>query len=210
MTELFIIGTGGAAKEIIQLVEQINELKPVFELKGFVDIDTKKKEIQFFGKTYLLMAEAEFIESEKNVNVIVANGNALTRAKVYNLYKNFTFPNLIHPVVEIHASVVLGVGNIIKMGCIITTDILIGDNNYINRGVQIGHDIKIGSHNVFNPASVISGGVELGTRNNIGANATILPYKKVGNENTLGAGAVLAQDTTDGNLLIGIPAKIKE
>ena len=209
MTEIYIIGTGGAAKEIIQLVEQVNNAKPSFEIKGFVELEPTSDTITFFDQSYSLLKESDFIDAHKGVAVIIAHGTASMRAKIYAQFIGFNFPNLIHPLVEIHASVKMGQGNIIKMGCLITTDINLGDNNYINRGVQIGHDVNLGNHNVLNPAAVISGGVSMGNMNNFGGNATILQYKKVGNNNTIGAGAVLANDTDNDKLLVGIPAKEK-
>lgn len=209
MTELYIIGTGGAAKEIIQLIEQINAVNPTYEIKGFIDLARSSESITFFGRTYDFYEEASFIETRKNAAVVVAHGLAAFRAKIFAKFSDFEFPNLIHPLVDIHDSVTMGKGNIIKMGCLLTTDITIGDNNYINRGTQIGHDVNMGNSNVFNPGCIISGGVELGIQNNIGANATILQYIKIGNDNTLGAGAVLTTNATDHELLIGLPAKNK-
>ena len=209
MTDLFIIGTGGAAKEIIQLVEQINAVNRLFKINGFVDLASKAQTISFFDEEYPLFEESNFLENKKGVSVIVAHGLACFRAKIYKKFADFDFPNLIHPAVELHPSVKLGKGNIVKMGCLLTTDIGIGNNNYINRGVQVGHDVIVGNHNVLNPGSIISGGVKLADENNIGANATVLQYRKIGSENTLGAGAVLSNDVNNGKVLVGIPAKEK-
>ena len=38
MKKAYIIGAGGAAKEIYLLIKEINELKPTFDFKGFVDL----------------------------------------------------------------------------------------------------------------------------------------------------------------------------
>ncbi len=209
MTEVYIIGTGGAAKEIVQLIEQINAADASFEIKGFVDVHCIEKSILFFNKNYSLYEESDFLATKKKVAVIIAHGEAKMREKIFVKYANYNFPNLVHPSIDIHHSVKLGVGNIIKMGCLITTDIMIGNNNYINRGVQIGHDVNIENHNVLNPAVVVSGGVTLGRKNNIGASATLLQYKKIGSSNIIGAGAVLTQNVLDNKLLVGIPAKEK-
>ena len=209
MTDLFIIGTGGAAKEIIQLIEQINAVKPSFDIKGFIDLNIKSDNIIFFKKSFSLINESQFITSQQGAYVVIAHGMANMRSQIFNKYIEFNFPNLIHPLVDIHKSVRIGKGNIIKMGCLFTTDINIGNNNYINRGVQLGHDVFVGNNNVINPGAIISGGVELRDQNNIGANATILQYLKIGNNNSIGAGAVLTKNAADNEVLVGIPAKAK-
>lgn len=209
MTDLYIIGTGGAAKEIIQLVEQINAAKPSFVIKGFVDLESKSDTIDFFGKSYCFFEESKFLQSHKGAAVIIAHGLAAFRNEIFNKFTNFEFPNVVHPLVDIHSSVHIGKGNIIKMGCLLTTDITMGDNNYINRGTQVGHDVLLGNHNVLNPGCVLSGGINMGNSNNIGANGTILQFKKIGNKNTLGANAVLVSDVENNKLLVGIPAKEK-
>lgn len=207
MRNLYIVGIGGAAKEIVQLIEQINELKPSYHISGFVDIKVNSDKIKLLGKSYDLFAEENFLRNKGGESIVIAHGSASIRASIYSKYAELNFPSIVHPNVDLHESVRIGNGNIIKMGCLITTDTIIGDNNYINRGAQIGHDVSIGDNNVFNPGAIISGGVQIGDANNFGANATVLQYLSLGNDNTLGAGAVLTTNASNGQLLLGVPAK---
>jgi sugar O-acyltransferase (sialic acid O-acetyltransferase NeuD family) len=209
MTELYIIGTGGAAKEIIQLVEQLNASKPQFRLEGIVDVKPENDEIKFFGEAYSLYEETFFLKEKQGAAVVIANGTAAVRKNIFNKYQGFQFPNIIHPNVDVHKTVRMGKGNIIKIACVLTVDIVLGDNNYINRGVQIGHDVVLGSHNVLNPGSILSGGVVCVDANNFGAHSTVLQYLTLGDNNTLGAGGVLTKNIEHDQLLLGVPAKIK-
>lgn len=43
MKKLLIIGAGGLGREVAQYVKDINQIKPSFELLGFIDSDPDKK-----------------------------------------------------------------------------------------------------------------------------------------------------------------------
>ena len=47
MKKLLIIGAGGLGREVAQYVKDINQIKPSFELLGFIDSDPDKKNICF-------------------------------------------------------------------------------------------------------------------------------------------------------------------
>lgn len=208
MKPLYIIGAGGAAKEILLLIKEINAVKPIYNFKGFVDFSDKKIEI---GKIqYDIINESVFLKYNHKVAVVFGVADTSRKKKIIDLYqqkKNFEFPNIVHPSVKLNNSVSLGKGNVISTHCVFTVDIALGAFNYVNRGVHIGHDCVINSYNVINPCAVISGGVLLGDENLIGTNATILQYLKIGSKSKIGAGAVVTKDVQNNSCMIGVPAK---
>lgn len=210
MKGLYIVGAGGAAKEIYLLIKRINVLNQLYEFKGFVGIEEESSLI--IGKEkFSIFKESFFLENcAENVAIVFGLGTADKLKKIVDFYqnkKNFSFPNLIHPNVEIDESIILGRGNIIATSCILTVDSSIQSFNYINRGVHIGHDCKIGSYNVINPCAVISGGVVIENENLIGTNATILQYLRIGSRNKIGAGAVVNKGVKSDKVVVGVPAK---
>ena len=209
MKPIYIVGAGGAAKEIHLLIKEINLIKPVFDFKGFVDV-CSEKHITIGKYKYDIIEESTFLKNHENVCVIFGLGDASKLKKIAESYKEtkkFEFPNIIHPNVNLDESVNLGVGNIITTLCVFTVDTVVGSFNYFNRGNQIGHDCSIGSYNVINP--VISGGVIIEDENLIGTNSTILQYIKIGSKNTVGAGAVVTKNVENNRCMIGVPAKQK-
>jgi sugar O-acyltransferase (sialic acid O-acetyltransferase NeuD family) len=210
MKPIYIIGAGGGAKEIFLLIKEINQVVPVYDFKGFVDISIKEF-LQIGENRYDIINESEFLKN-KSQEVAIVFGLADTERlkKIVELYKeneNFKFPNLVHPSVKLDNSVLIGEGNIISIGCVLTVDIKLESFNYINRGVHIGHDCMVGSYNVINPCAVISGGVVIANENLIGTHATVLQYLKIGSKNIIGAGAVLTKDVESNTSLVGVPAK---
>ncbi len=212
MESIYIIGAGGAAKEIYLLIKHINAVKKTYDFKGFIDVNSKKDKISIGNDFFPIIEESGFLEKTDNsVSIVFGIGDASLLKRIAPNYikkTNLKFPNIIDPNIVIDESVSLGKGNVIAASCVLTVDILIGDFNYINRGVHIGHDSVIGSYNILNPCSVISGGVNLENENLIGTNATVLQYLSIGSKNKIGAGAVVTKIVKDNLCLVGVPAKI--
>lgn len=214
MKPLYIVGASGAAKEIFQLVETINAQQNRYDFKGFIDFNAKSKIYNIGNKSFPVIDETHFLNSQNQpCAIVIAIGNSKKLKSVLNKYLSktqFDFPNIIHPNVIIDESVSLGKGNIICNASVLTVDINLGNFNYINRGVHIGHDVTIGSYNVINPCAVISGGTTISNGNLIGTHATVLQYLSIGNGNIIGAGAVVTKLVIDNKTLIGVPAKQKK
>ncbi len=210
MKPLYIVGAGGAAKEIYLLIKEINRSKLTYDFKGFIDV-SKEDVLRIGNSKFDIINESDFLNNYSDkVSVVLGLGDTKLIKKIISRYKersNIEFPNIIHPNVSIDESMRLDIGNVITNQCVFTVDISLGSFNYINRGVHIGHDCKIGSYNVINPCSVISGGVEIGDENLVGTNATILQYLKIGSNNIIGASALLTKDIANEFRMIGIPAK---
>lgn len=210
MKPLYIVGAGGAAKEIYLLIKEINRSKPIYDFKGFIDV-SQKQYLKIGSSQFTVEKESGFLNNyTQEAAVVFGLGDANRLKKIVEQYKtksNLEFPNIIHPDVNLDESVLLAKGNIITSQCIFTVDITLGSFNYINRGVHIGHDCTIRSYNVINPCAVISGGVNIEDENLVGTNATILQYLNIGSKNIIGAGALLTKDVTNKSRMIGIPAK---
>ena len=214
MKKIYIVGAGGAAKEICHLIMEINAAAPSYEIQGFVDVIDKEKTMTVGRLSFPVYPEKKFLKScSENVCIVFGVGDAANLKKAsekFSANKSFEFPNLIYPGVKLHDSVRMGMGNIISAACVFTVDISFGSFNNINRGVHLGHDCTIGSWNVINPCAVISGGVVMMDENLIGTCAAVLQYLKIGSRNIIGAGAVVTKNVANNCCMVGVPAKSKK
>lgn len=210
--DLYIIGSGGFAKEVYFLYREMENDE--FSFKGFIDFQPISNFLRIGGQKYDVLDEGYFLvnypkEKRSEVAVALGIGNASKLKDVIKKFAGFIFPNFIHPSVILdNNSFKQGEGNILTAGCVFTVDIEIGDFNILNLNSTIGHDTKIGSYNVFNPGSNISGGVNIGDSNLFGTNSTILQNLTVGNKSILGAGAVLTKNLESQKLAVGVPAMV--
>jgi UDP-N-acetylbacillosamine N-acetyltransferase len=210
MNQIVIIGSGGFAKEVAFLIDEINKPIPQWKLLGFID-----NEINKMNGKYAVIGDDFWLENTTDkIYAVFGIGNPILVKKLvakFSNNKNINFPNLIHPrAIGDWERISLGFGNIITAGSIFTTDIKVGDFNIFNLSSTIGHDVIIGCYNVINPTVNISGAVQIGEETLIGTGAQILQNKIICSRVIIGAGAVVTKNITIEGVYAGCPAtKIK-
>src|SRR3989344_4745317 len=126
MQKIVIIGASGQGKNIALLLEQVGS----YDIIGFVDDDAQKK--GSFVKGYPVLGSfAEVFSSLNNIvdNVAVVfsigNSGVVERMvqQLKSMDRGISFPNIIHPSVQIDTqSVKMGEGNIFNAYCVVTAD----------------------------------------------------------------------------------------
>ena len=208
--KLYILGTGGLAREMAMLVEQINSRDARWEFAGFITHD--RSEIgKNLGLGKIVGDDCWLLEQRCGADIVVGVGSPALRQKVLEQYllhkERFSFPNLVHPSANVDAKwVTLGVGNAITAGCIFTCDIKVRDFNIFNLNVTVGHDCEIGSFNVLNPCASISGSVTIGDSVLLGTGCQILQGLTLGSGATIGAGAMVRKHVDGNQTVVGVPA----
>lgn len=208
---IFVIGTGGLAREMAQLLEQVNATSDRWSFEGFIGA-TGEDLGRDLGFGVVVGDDDWLIESSIEADLIIGIGYPAVRARALARYvalgPQFGYPNLVHPSAVLDdRRVRIGRGNVITAGCIFTCDIEVGDFNLFNWQTTIGHDATIASYCVLNPSVNVSGSVRIGDRVLVGTGAQILENRVIGPDATIGAGAVVTRDVTDGTTVVGVPAK---
>lgn len=204
---IYIIGCGGFAKEVYFLIKSSTD----FEVKGFVDKFPIAAEINFKEGSIPVIKEDYFLSNFKDVNVCIGIGTPSILNKIYDVFKDYKFPNIIHKnVIYDKENIKIGFGNIITAGCVLTTHIEIGNLNIFNLCTTVGHDTVIGNFNVFNPSVNISGNCKIGSCNLMGVGSVIIEKKEIGNNSVLGANSTLIKNMEDNVLYAGSPAEYKK
>ena len=204
---IYVLGTGGLAREMAQLLHQLGQGEA---FAGFIaerseDVGRAMTLGRVVGDDTWLLAR------DGSADVVVGIGHPAARAAACEPYvaagERYGFPNLVHPSAVLDERFVrLGRGNVVTAGCVFTVDIAVGDFNLFNWGVTVGHDARIGSCCTLNPGAHISGGVTVGDRVLVGTGAEILEGRSVGPDASVGAGAVVTHDVPGGVIVTGIPA----
>jgi UDP-N-acetylbacillosamine N-acetyltransferase len=208
---LYIVGTGGLAREIAHLVDQINQAAPTWSVAGFI-AESADEVGRDLGSAAVIGDDASFLGGDTAGAVAIGIGHPAQRARAATAYLphkgRLSFPNLVHPTAVLDPGrVQLGQGNTVFAGCVFSCDIRVGDFNHFNWLCTIGHDARIGCCNVINPSSNVSGGVTLGDTVLVGAGEQILEGLAVGSGATVGAGAVVLKPVDPNTTVVGVPAR---
>lgn len=210
MKDIVIIGAGGVGREVTLIIEQINSLKPTWNILGFIDDNPNS-----LGKVihrYKVIGNVAFINTmSSSTYVIIAIANYKVKKNiVLSLGAKFQFATIIHPRVLLHDFMTVEEGTIIYEGAILTTDIKIGSHVIISPKCGIGHDSIVKNYVSLLWNANISGAdiIEEGVL--IGSGATIIQNLKIGEGATIGAGAVVVTNIPKNCTAIGVPAKVME
>lgn len=211
MKDIVIIGAGGMAREVAWLVKEINLAQgATWNLLGFVDANRASKG-QIGGEYPVVGDDDWLLKTEKPLAVVIGIGNPKLIHKISGMLahkKNLEFPNLIHPtVIWDRETIIMGQGNLLCAGAILTTAIQLGSFNILNFGSSYGHDAVIGNCCVINPGVNVSGKVHIGDRCLVGVGSVILENRIVQNDTVIGAGAVVTKDVAAYATVVGVPAR---
>ncbi|MGE7110725.1 acetyltransferase [Lysinibacillus sp. NPDC047702] len=208
MRNIVVYGSGGFAREVVHLIENINELNDEWNVLGYLD-DNELNHGLIINELPVL-GGAEWLENNDIVYVVIGIGAPNTKKAIVQKlkkYSNVRYPNLIHPTVKISRFNQLGEGNIICEGNILTTNIILDNFVILNLNCTIGHDVHIKNFSTVLPNSSISGNVMLGECVDFGTNATIIQGITIGQGTIVGAGAVVVKDLPANCTAVGAPAK---
>lgn len=206
---MLIVGAKGFAKEILEVMHQLNQLDG---LVFYDDLNDNMPE-KLFGQFLVLKTIQEASNYFKTIDnqFTLGIGNPVLRKKLYDKFTALggKFTSTISPLATIGRY-----GNYIESGCnimtgsVITSDIKIKTGTLINLNCTIGHDSFVGEFVELSPGVHISGNCIIGDYSIFGSNATILPKLTIGKNVIIGAGAIVTKDLPDNCVAVGVPARI--
>lgn len=207
-----IVGTGGHAREIHELIEDINTVAPAWEILGWLDSNAAAHGTTVHDLPVL--GDVDWLQANPDVYVTVAIGAPPVRRRVVERVRaigHTRFATLIHPTALIGRRVEIGEGTVICAGVITSTDYRLGQHVLINRMATVAHDDDLHDFVTIAPSAVISGNVTIGEGTDLGTNATVNQGVEIGAWTIVGSGAVVTKSLPANCTAVGAPAKpIKE
>lgn len=186
MKPLIIIGSGGHAKSIIDILETSKE----WEILGLVSNDNIKSLLGY-----------KIIGQDKDLEKIILNTNKAilgvgqigSPEKRISLIRkleklSFEFPMIASANSIVSQSSRVASGTTIGHGAIINANAKIGKHCIINSCSLIEHDVTIGDFTHVSTGAMINGGVEIGDRVFIGSGAIIREGLKIPSDSIISCG----------------------
>ena len=203
-----IIGGGGHAKVLIELIHCINEQHRII---GVVDRALKKGDnvqgIPVLGNDDVIL---EYASSEvRLVNGVGSVNENNLRESIFNRMQSdhYQFATLIHPTAYMSPTALISEGSVIMAGAVVQSNVIIGRNVIVNTRCSIDHDSRIGDHVHIAPGATISGNVHIHTGAFIGIGSSIIQGVQIGEKSLIGAGACVIRNVPDYYRALGVPAK---
>ena len=206
MMDLILVGAGGYAREIYELIiKDNNRYKPTYNVLGALDdnlhaLDGKQTDLKLLGT----IKDWQVKGDEKYVMAIASPQIKQTVAQIMH-EKGAQFASLIHYTVMRCSGAEYGEGFIAYPGAALGPDDKIGDFvTLLSTG--LAHDVQIGDFSTISSYCGINGNIHLGKRVFIGGHAVIAPGMKIGDDAFICTGSVVLTPVQKGKRVFGNPA----
>lgn len=209
MKKLVVYGASNFGDEVAQLFMDINSAKVQWQILGYLDDNvelwnTKRLGLPVLGGMEWLTAASPEVE------VVIGIGNPKIRRRIASKVCEIgrAFATGIHPTATVSSSAEIGVGTIVKAGCVVTTHVKLGNHVIVQVLTSINHNSSIGDFSTLNPQVSICGDVLVGEGVYFGTGVKVIDKVRIGTGAILGAGAVVVRDIPEWVTAVGVPAKV--
>jgi sugar O-acyltransferase (sialic acid O-acetyltransferase NeuD family) len=208
LQKLIILGAGGNAYDVLDIVDAINAISPAWSVAGFLD-DRREAGSEYLGLKVLggmrdagRFSDCMFINAVRNERTFRSLEKIL---KLTGLTQEH-FATLIHPASGMSNRASIGRGVYICYGASIGGGVTLADHVSIGPGAIVGHDSVIEAYSMLAAGAIVSGGVHIEKACYIGSGAMIRQQLRVGSGALVGLGAVVVKDVEPGSTVVGNPA----
>jgi sugar O-acyltransferase (sialic acid O-acetyltransferase NeuD family) len=207
MRDLVVIGAGGMAREVLDVVEAINTRQDAWRVVGLVADPAPDEELLRRRGYRFLGSLQELRNLDCDVVIGIGNGPVRARIDVEVSAWGHRSATLVHPAATIGSEFVVGDGTVLLAGARVTTNVSLGRHVHLNQNATVGHDCRLDDYVSVNPLGAVSGNVTIGSESIVGANAVIIEGRRIGRRCVIGAGAVVIRDVEDDRTVAGVPAR---
>lgn len=211
MNGLIIIGSGGHARVIVDILRARNELD---RLVGLIDNITPIGNYPDYCH-HKVIGHDEDLDIFSGFDFIIGIGGIRGGVGIRSLLFDRAIAaglrptTMIHPTAILAEDVVVGAGSVIMAGVIVNTGSCIGHNVILNTRCTLDHDVVIADHVNVAPCAAISGNCRIGDSAFIGVGAVLRQKLEIGSGSTVGAGAVVVGNVNNDTTVMGVPARPK-
>ncbi|HUW83620.1 MAG TPA: hypothetical protein VMZ31_12580 [Phycisphaerae bacterium] len=202
MKDLIILGTGVHAREMTEIVERVNGIKPIGRLLGYIAGPGGARHVgKVFNRHSVLgcvdcIAEypgAWFIpDNEFPASVDVPRERLAT---------------LIDPSCFVSRTAGIGAGCVLYPNCFVGLSAVLGDRIFALSGSVVNHDDTLEDRVVLCSGVILAGSVYIESDSYLGQGCMIRQNLRVGRGSLIGMGSVVVTDVAPHSVMAGNPAR---
>ena len=201
MRDLFIVGDGVHAKEMVEIVERINQSTPTWNLLGY--LTSKSAEIGAVRNGYSVVGLWETLQEYPDAALIADNEWPLSLPLPHE-----RLVSLIDPSAFVSRTAQIGVGCVFYSNCFVGYNARIADHVFCLAGCVINHDDVIEDRVVFASGVTLAGLVHVEAGCYLGQSCTVRQLLRVGRGSVIGMGAVVIRDVPPDSVIVGNPGRL--
>lgn len=208
--DLVIIGAGGFARETAAAVRAINEVRPTWNLRGFLDDDPALKGTFRSGVEVLGGREQILAHLDAQFAVCVGNPRAYSTRKRLVEWCELSderFATIVHPTAVVSTGCRVGPGSVLLAGVVLTAEVVVGAHVAVMPQAVLTHDVIVEDYVTIASGVRLGGGVRVSEGAYVGAGALIRESVHIGAGSLVGMGAVVLHDIPPGEVWAGNPAR---
>ncbi|WKN42826.1 acetyltransferase [Tunicatimonas pelagia] len=207
MRELILIGGGGHARSVIDVVESAGD----FRIMGIAD---RKEKIGEKVLNYVIIAAdsqlASLVNNDRNFLLTVGQvETAETRVRLDRELKQVggKLARVVSPLARISDYATIAEGAVVMHFALVNAGAQVGRNVIINTRAVVEHDAVVGDFCHISTGAILNGGVKVGNQVLVGSQATVRQGIEIANNVTIGAQSYVNQDILEAGVYVGVPAR---
>jgi len=201
----------GAAGTSLFMAESV-ERTPGFRCAGFLD-DDPRKIAEGYGGLPVLGSLRDWLRLPEDHLFLTYLYSSKKTPRFFGLIRSLAIPVerwavVIDPRASVSPRASLGAGTFVGPNCVVEPLAALGRWCALLGNAYVAHHTILGDYVVCANNVSLAGGIRVGDAAYFGANCVVREYTVIGAAAVVGAGSVVIRDVSDGEIVVGNPARV--
>jgi sugar O-acyltransferase (sialic acid O-acetyltransferase NeuD family) len=207
---LVIVGAGGFARETAAAVHACNEVRPTWQLRGFLDDNPALHGTDRDGLPILGPADA--VADMEDIAVVVCVGSPRDYTPRRRLVERLDLPTdryatVVHPSASVGPDCLVGPGSVLLAHTVLTANVTVESHVAVMPHTVFTHDDVVSEYVTIGAGVRLGGGAVIEQGAYLGAGVLVRELVRVGEWSFVGMGSVVLCDIPPAQVWIGHPAR---
>jgi acetyltransferase EpsM len=199
--ELVIVGDGPHAREMADIVAQINHVTATWDLRGFLVPEGRSRSDETTIDGDQVLGDYRDVQRFPNALFVAEYGSqppALPQAQL---------ATLVAPSAFVANTARIGRGCVVYPHCFIGSNAVLDDHVFVLSGCVINHDDHLEDHVAMASGVLLAGSVRIEANTYLGQGSMVRENLRIGRGSFIGMGSVVVMDVAPDSVMVGNPAR---